>query len=317
MKISKEIKTAILVIFSILLFVFMYSFLKGGNLFSKANTYYTEFNYNALSPSSSVTIKGNKIGKVEDITYDFKTGKTKVFFSVNPELKFSKNSKIKLYEAGLMGGNALAIVQANDTDYAQPGDYIQSIVQKGLMSSLKDNLPEISVELKSTIKSSDTLMNNLNNLVTDESNSGIKATIAELNSTIKSFKSLSISMENLVKANDKKISTMLSDFSEASKNLNTLTTDLKKVELSKTIKKLEGTLNSLQSLVAKATDGNGTIGKLLEDEKLYNTLNATASELQLLLLDIKLHPARYRRILSKREIPYTPPTREQINNNKK
>ena len=53
----------------------------------------------------------------------------------------------------------------------------------------------------------------------------------------------------------------------------------------------------------------------MKDEALYDNLEAASKELQLLLLDIKLHPARYRRILSKKEIPYEEPTEEQINNN--
>ena len=294
----------------------MFSFLKGGDLFSSTDTYYTQFDYNALSKSSPVMINGNKIGKIENIVYDYETGKTMVYFTVNPELKFSKNSKVRLYETGLMGGNALAIIKAKDKEFAKPGDYIASEVKPGLISGLKENFSDISVDLNKTLKSADTLMTSLNSLVIDESDNGIKATITELNSTLKSFKNLSYSMENLIKTNDKKIAKMLENFGVTSEHLKTITNDLQDVELSKTIKKFDGALNGLQSLVAKASDGNGTIGKLLADEKLYNTLDSAAKELQLLLLDIKLHPARYRRILSKKEIPYTPPTEEQINNNK-
>ena len=71
----------------------------------------------------------------------------------------------------------------------------------------------------------------------------------------------------------------------------------------------------MKGLLTNLENGNGTIGKLLKDETLYNNLDNASKELQLLLLDIKLHPARYRRILSKREIPYDEPTEEQLNNN--
>jgi phospholipid/cholesterol/gamma-HCH transport system substrate-binding protein len=103
LKISREVKTAILVLSGIALFIYLFSYLKGEDIFSNTNTYYTEFDYNALSLSSPVTIKGNKVGKIETINYDFETGKTRVSFSVNPKLQFSKNSVIRLYETGLMG----------------------------------------------------------------------------------------------------------------------------------------------------------------------------------------------------------------------
>ena len=57
--------------------------------------------------------------------------------------------------------------------------------------------------------------------------------------------------------------------------------------------------------------GEGTLGKLLKDEALYENLEAASKEMEELIRDIKLHPARYRRILSKKEIPYTPPEEDQ------
>ena len=313
MKISREVKTAILVLSGIALFVYLFSFLKGEDLFSSTNSYYTEFDYNALSSSSSVTIRGNKVGKIEDIRYDFETGKTRVSFSVSPKLKFSKNSIIRLYETGLMGGNALAIINSNDGETAQPGDFIKSEVQPGLITSLKSNFSGISSDLDSTIRSADTLMTNLNKLVVDKSDEGLQSTIAELNSTLKSFKSLSFSIQNLIKENDVKIASVLDNFEKTSKDLSELSADLKEVDLSKTVANLNTTLDGIQGIMSSIDNNEGTIGKLLNDDSLYNNLEAASKEMELLLLDIKLHPARYRRILSKKEIPYTPPTEEQKN----
>jgi phospholipid/cholesterol/gamma-HCH transport system substrate-binding protein len=315
LKISREVKTAVLVLSGIALFVYLFSFLKGDDIFSNTNTYYTEFDYNALSSSSSVTVKGNKVGKVEEIRYDFETGKTRVSFSVNPKLKFSKSSVIRLYETGLMGGNALAIVNSNEGELAKPGDYIASEVQPGLITSLKSNFSGISSDLDSTIRSADTLMTNLNKLVVDESEVGLKSTIEELNATLKSFKSLSYTVQGLIKANDAKIDSILDNFNNTSNNIAKLSDDIKDMELSKTVSKFDESLTSINALLAKINSNDGSLGKLLNDDGLYNNLEAASKELQLLLLDIKLHPARYRRILSKREIPYEEPTEEQINNN--
>ncbi|MDT0559168.1 MlaD family protein [Ichthyenterobacterium sp. W332] len=313
MKISKEIKVALLVISGILLFIYLFTYLKGEDIFTDEDNYYTEFDYNALSTSSPVTIKGNAVGKVEEITYDFETGKTRVSFSVNPKLKFSKNSTIRLYETGIMGGNALAIIKANDGEMAKRGDFIKSEVKPGLVSSLSENFSGLSSNLDSTLRSADTLMTNLNGLVIDESDEGLKATISELNSTLKSFKNLSYSLQKTIKANDEKIASVLDNVDKTAANMAVLTADLKEVDLGKTVANLDETLVSINSIMAGLKENKGTIGKLLNDDALYNNLESATKELELLLLDIKLHPARYRRILSKREIPYTPPTEEQKN----
>lgn len=313
MKISREIKTAILVLSGIALFIYLFSYLKGEDLFTEKRTYYTEFDYNALSMSSPVTIRGNKVGKIEDIRYDFESGKTRVSFSVNPRLKFSKNSTIRLYETGLMGGNALAIIRANDNDIAKPGDFISSEVQPGLITTLKNNFSGISTDLDSAIRSADTLMTSINQMVIDESAGSLKSTIAELNETLKSFKNLSNSMQELIASNDDKIASVLDNFDKTSKDLSELSQEIKEAGLSETIDNLNKTLVSAQEMLAAIDNNEGTIGKLLNDDALYNNLEAATKEMELLLLDIKLHPARYRRILSKKEIPYEAPTEEQKN----
>ncbi len=313
MKISREVKTAILVLSGIALFIYLFSYLKGEDIFSNTNTYYTEFDYNALSMSSPVTVKGNKVGKIENIRYDFESGKTSVSFSVNPKLQFSKNSIIRLYETGLMGGNALAIVNANDGEIAKTGDFISSEVQPGLITTLQNNFSGISSDLDSTIRSADTLMTNLNALVVDESDAGLKSTIAELNSTLKSFKNLSFSIQGVIKENDQKIASVLDNFDKTSKDLSELSKELKEAGLSATLDNLGKTLDMIQGILASIDNSEGTIGKLLNDDALYNNLEGASKEMEMLLLDIKLHPERYRRILSKKEIPYEPPTEDQKN----
>ncbi|WP_242132283.1 MlaD family protein [Aestuariivivens marinum] len=305
MKLSKEVKTALLVISGIILLIYGFNYLKGETLFSKESKYYTEFDYNALSTSSLVTIKGNAVGKVNDITYDFKTGKTKVFFTVNPELKLSKNSKIRLYETGIMGGNALAIIQADDNELAKNGDYIESEIQPGLISSLKKNFSGLSTNLDSTLRSADTLLVSLNTLITDESQNGLNATIAELNSTLRAVKNLAISAQVMVNNNDDKLEKLIDNFNTTSENLATLSNDIKNIEISKTVSALDKMLASFNLILDEMEQGKGSMGKLLKDEALYNNLEGTTKELEELLRDIKLHPKRYFRILSKKEIPYS------------
>jgi phospholipid/cholesterol/gamma-HCH transport system substrate-binding protein len=313
LKISKEVKTGILVILGIILFIFGFSYLKGQNLLESSDTYYTEFNYNALSTSSPVTVKGNNVGKITDISYNFKTGKTRVAFFVNDQLKFSKNSIVRMYETGLMGGNGLAIIISNEGEQAKPGDVLQSEVEVGLVSSLSKNFSGLSNNLDSTLKSTDTLMLSLNKLVTDDSADGLQSTIAELNATLKSFKNTSNSVNGLINENDEKIAEILEKFKASSENLASLTTELKDANISTTVESLNKTLANFNNLLTTIDKGEGTLGKLLKEEGLYNNLEAASKEMEALIRDIKLHPARYRRILSKKEIPYEEPTKDQKN----
>lgn len=306
MKISREIKTAILVIFGVVLFIYLFNYLKGEDLFDNKVTYYTEFDYNALSTSSPVTIRGNAVGKIEDISYDFKTGKTIVHFTVDPRLEFSKNSTIRLYETGIMGGNALAIIDASDGDLALKGDFIKSEVKPGLVTSLKDNFSGLSSNLDSTLRSADSLMVNLTDVIKDQSDEGLQGTIEELKRTLEAYKDLSYTIQSMIKDNDEKIGSILDNFYEASGNITELTEELKALELNSTVETFENTLESMNSVLTKIDQGEGSLGKLVNDDSLYMNLEAASKEMEELLRDIKLHPKRYTRVLSKKEIPYEP-----------
>ena len=304
MKITKEIKTAILVLLGIFLFIFGYNYLKGQNLFEPKNIYYTEFDYNALSSSSVVTVKGNQVGKIQDIIYDYKTGKTRIAFSVNEQLKFSVNSKVRLYETGLMGGNAIAIIISNDGELAKPGDVLESEIQVGLITSLSKNFSGLSTDLNATLKSTDTLLTNINKIVIDESDAGLKRTIAELNASLKSFKNLANSLNSVVSENDKNITSILDNFKTTSNDLAVMTSELKEANVGNTVESLNATLTNVNSLLTNLNNGEGSMGKLLKDESLYQNLEGATKEMEALLKDIKLHPKRYFRVLSKKEIPY-------------
>ena len=304
MKISREVKTGVLVLSGIVLFIFGYNYLKGKNLFESTNVYYTEFDYNALNKSSPITVNGNSVGKIQDIVYDYKTGKTRVSFDVNDALKFSKNSIIKMYETGLMGGNGLAILISSEGELAKPGDMLASTVEFGLVTSLSNSFSGLSDNLDSTLKSTDTLMISINRLVNDNSDAGLKRTIEELNFTLKSFKNTSNSVNSVISNNDKNITAILDKFKTISADLAVLTTDLKNANVGTTVENLNVTLNKLNTILASIDKGEGSMGKLLKDEALYNNLEGATKEMEALLKDIKLHPKRYFRVLSKKEIPY-------------
>ncbi len=273
--------------------IFLFNYLRGINILSNNAEYHTTFDYNALDTSAPVTIKGNKIGKIIGIEYDAKTGKTKVTISVKDDLKFSTNSKIKLYETGLMGGNALAIVPEPGDQMAKSGDYLESAVEAGLIRSLTENFSGISSNLGNTMQSADTLLINLNKLVVDDSEEGLKKTIAELNITIASFNRLSNSINALVSKNDTELTSAIKNFNAVASNLAVVSNDLKDVKLSESVMKLENTLTNIDNLMADVKNGNGTLGKLMTDDELYTNLEGASKQLEQLLLDFKLNPKRY------------------------
>lgn len=307
MKITREVKTAILVISGILLFVYLFNFLKGNDLFDSSRTYYTVYNnVEGLTPSTPVTINGLNVGKVLEIGFtEDGTGKLLVKLAVENEFEFSKNSEAQLYEAGLIGGKAIAIIPAFDNaENAVKGTYLKGSVKAGLTELVNKRLTPLQEKLETTIVSADSLLTNLNSVFDTKTKAHLKNSIAELNSTITSFKTTSTSLNELVTSNQEKLNSTLNNVEKISGNLTNITDSIAEADLAKTIKDLQLTITNFNKVLTSIENGEGSMGKLMKEEGLYNNLEGATKELEDLLKDIKLHPKRYFRILSKKEIPY-------------
>lgn len=317
MKISREVKTAVLVISGILLFVFLFNYLKGENILDSSRTYYTLYdNVEGLAPSTPVTINGMTVGKVKSIAFNGDgSGKLLVTLLVDNDFEFSKNSKAELYDLGLLGGRAVAIIPAFDNgENAVTGSYLETTVKAGLTELLNQRLTPLQEKIEIVMDQADSLFANLNDILDDKTKNNIKEGVAELNATIKSFKKTSISLNRLVDSNQESITATMSNFETTSENFSKLSDSLANANLAQTMKDLHSTIKNFDAIMVSINNGEGTIGKLLKEDGLYDNMEAASKEMEELVRDIKLHPARYRRILSKKEIPYKPPTEEDQNN---
>lgn len=308
MKISREVKTAILVILGIVLFIFGFNYLKGKNLLDSSRTFYAVYNnVEGLALSTPVTINGLNVGKVMDISFTSDgSGKLLVQLMVDSDFKFSKNSKAELYEAGLIGGKAIAIVPVFDeAENAKHDDYLEGTIKAGLSELVNQRLTPLQEKIETMMVSADSLLTNLNSVFDSQTKQHLKNSIAGLSETIRSFKATSSSLNTLITNNNERLSSTLTNVDNITSNLSKVTDSLADVNLSQTINNLQLTLNNFDKILASIESGEGSMGKLLKDEGLYNNIEGATKEMKELLEDIKLHPKRYFRILSKKEIPYS------------
>ena len=308
MKITREVKTAILVISGILLFIYLFNFLKGNDILDSSRTFYTIYeNVEGLAPSTPVTINGLNVGKVQDISFTKDgTGKLLVKLVVEEEFDFSKNSEAQLYEAGLIGGKAIAIIPAFDNaENATKGTYLKGTIKAGLSELVNQRLTPLQEKLETTFVSADSLLMNLNSVFDERTKNNLKSSIAQLNTTISSFKSTSESLNQLVSENKENLKSTLNNIENISGNLSKITDSIAESDLTETINNLQATISNFNKILIKIENGEGTMGRLMKDEGLYNNLEGATKELEALLKDIKLHPKRYFRVLSKKEIPYS------------
>lgn len=312
MKITREIKTAILVICSILLFIWGYSFLKGQNLFNNHKKLFVEYdNVENLVTSAPVTISGKIIGKVNAITLNT-NGKLLVELQINEEdFPIQKSSIAQIYEPGPIGGKQIAIIpNYKDPVLAVSGDKLASDVKLGLLSSFGNKLEPTQAKLDRLLVTADGLMSNINTVLDEQTKQNLKNTLIALNKTLDEFGTTAQKANGLIDANQKNIGVTMANFSKTSANFAVLSDSLSKLKLGQTVKGLENTLASVDKIMLGLNSGKGTMGKLLKDESLYNNFNKTSKQLELLLQDVRLYPTRYVNVslFGKKNKPYITPT---------
>jgi phospholipid/cholesterol/gamma-HCH transport system substrate-binding protein len=311
LKISREIKTAILVITSLLLFIWGYSFLKGSDLLSsykKLNIIYD--NVEGLGVGAPVTINGLTVGKVNKIDLKHETGKLWVEIQVNEDIPVSKSSLAEMYAPSALGGKQIAIVQnLNDKTQTVSGDFLKSNEKLGMIDNIAGQIPGVKEKLDLVLTNANATLLNINQLLDGNTKSNLQASLANLNLTLIEFKKASVSINGMLADNKTKINGIVQNFGEVSKDFSTVSDSLTKLRLGKTVAKLDHTLASVNKMMNDLNAGRGTMGKVLKDEALYTNINKTAKQIELLMQDLRLNPTRYVNVslFGKKNKPYTAP----------
>ncbi len=320
MKITREIKTAILVIASILLFIWGYSFLKGRDLFSSYQTFYAEYeSVEGLGKSAPVTLNGLVIGKVTVISINQSTGRLMVEMQVKTDFPISKSSIATLYEPGFIGGKQIAIEpNFKDSVLAEDGQLLRSSVRLGLTESIGNKLGPIQEKLEKIMTNADVLITGINNVLDKKTQDDLKVSLSELSQTMTQFRKASTNINVILDENKTQIKGVVTNFNKISGDFAQISDSIKKADLGKTVKELNATIAKVNGIMKGLDSGKGTMGKLLNDDALYTNLEKTSKELELLLQDVRLYPTRYVNIslFGKKNKPYTGPPSDSIQNNK-
>jgi phospholipid/cholesterol/gamma-HCH transport system substrate-binding protein len=296
LKVSREVKTAILVIGAILLFIWGYYFLKGRDLFNSYRTFYVVYNdVEGLSPSAPVTLNGLIVGKVTGISFiDNTSGRLRIEMQVKTDFPISKTSHATLYEPGLLGGKQIAIIpDLKNTVLAEDGDQLVSGLKPGMLSVVGEKLSPLQTKVEGTVVTADSLLHSLNNVFDRRTQENLRVAILELSETMQQFRMASTSLNTVISGNKAKIDGTLANLNQASGNFAKLSDSLNQANLGQTVKNLEKSLANVDKIINDVEGGKGTLGKLLKDEGMYNNLNDASNELKELIADIKNNPKRY------------------------
>jgi phospholipid/cholesterol/gamma-HCH transport system substrate-binding protein len=288
MKLTKEIKIALVAIVGILIMYFGINFLKGMNLFSTNNAYYMTFDdIQGLGASTPIYADGYKVGIVDGLEYDYKeNGPIKVKVDIIKDLRIPQGSKAEIVK-DLMGNLQVNLLLANNPrERVEPGGIIPGAVNGGMMDKAASLVPVVEKMLPKL----DSILTSVNALLADP------ALAASLHNVETITSNLTVStreLNTLMAGLNKQVPGMIGKANGVLDNTNRLTANLASLDVQGTLNKVNQTLESAHQFTEKLNSNQGSLGLLMNDTKLYDNLTSTMSHADSLVIDLKAHPKRY------------------------
>ncbi len=297
MKYSKEIKVGFLALIGVMMSIFSYNYLKGINLFEKNRKFTVKYEkVDGLSASNPVTLNGFKIGKVQKINFNpNNTRELLVDIIIENDVLFPKTSLAELYETGLIGGKAIAIIPdyKNDSTIASDGDLLKGVIKPGLTELVNQILPQVQLQIEALIKNAEIVLGNINTLFDEETKQELRSSIQDFSNLTKNLSETSDEISNLIVNNSENLTNTISELSKASSNIRTISDSISEEEVLKIASNLNELVSNLNTITKSLKDSEGTAGQLINDKSIYKNLENATNELNILIEDIKLNPGRY------------------------
>lgn len=296
--ISNEFKVGTLTVIAIVLFIMGYNFMMGrDNLLSRGRQFHVLYtNTQGLSAGTALMYNGYRIGVLRKLHMLEEGEMIEAIVEVSTDIEIPSNSKIKL-QSDLLGGVTLQLIKGNSAKMAQDGDPLMPEYTKDILSIVNNRVVNLS-------NSADSLFSTLNQFFHSKDLTNaigeLPGTIRELQSALKTLRetvnnlspTLNETMSNVSKFSkglpeyDKDLRSGLKHFSKASEQLDS-------VQIAALVLNLSNASHQVAEIMDKVNKGEGSMGKLVNDEAFFKDLEKTNREIQKLLLDLKKYPEKY------------------------
>ncbi len=308
-KISNETQIGILAAVSISLLILGYNYLKGNDIFSSNKTYYANYNQlEGLDISNPVKINGVPVGRVKE--FNFIPGKLNLVtatFSIKGNVTIPKNSIAKITSSDILGSKEVDILLGDDPVFAKNGDTLKSNVEADLTASVQNEILPIKEKAETLLGTLDTVVTSINTVFNAQTRKNLTKSIASIQTTLNHLSTTTGTFDTLLKGNTTRLSQIFSNVESITgnlkdnnkqitnliANLSSITDSVKKAHIVEVFNNAKTSLQNVSDVMEKINKGQGTMGLLVNDTKLYDNLNSSAKSLNDLLTDLKAHPKRY------------------------
>lgn len=310
MKISREVKIGFVVILVLAIVVWGFNWLKGNNILVKSKNYYAVYtNVGGLSSSSPVLVNGYQVGNVSSIELMKDNPKLVLvtFKITNKNFKFPCDSEAKLTSPSLLGGKVIEIMMGDSNVYAKPGDTLFTRYEMDLQQQVNAIVAPLKFKVENILSSIDSILVPIQTILNDQTARKLAEGLGRIPAIIGNLERITFKIDTLISSEKNKLSRIFTNVESISANLKNnndkisaildnveeITDSLAKSNFKKAIANATDILQKVDNIVTKIDNGEGTLGALINDDKLYLQIDSAAKNLNFLIDDIGQNPERY------------------------
>ena len=309
LKVSNETKIGALAVITITLLILGYNYMKGNNMFSKNNTFYARYErLDGLIPASLVKVNGLTIGRVMELHLMNDTSRDIIAtLNIDGDIEIPHGSIARIISADLLGSKAIEIEFSNSKEFYEDGDTIAADIKEDLTTQVSNEILPVKLKAESLLTSMDSILTTIKLIFNENTQDDIQKSVASIKNTLTNLDRSTGTIDTILKNNSSRLNKIFSNIEAITSNLknsekeitnivnnfSAVSDSLRMSKITSTVDYATETLAQTDSILDKINKGQGSLGLLLNDEKLYNNLQQSSKDLDLLLADLRLHPEKY------------------------
>ena len=309
MKLTKTSKIGILVIICLTLLIWGINFLKGRDIFRTEKVFYARYkNVGGLTATTIVTLNGLKVGYVREIYFaEDLSGDLIVKIAIHNDFPLPKGTSAEIASSDLLGSKVVKLNLGNSDMLLHANDTMATKMEADIMQQVNEQIAPLKAKAERMIENLDSIVTAVSKILSSDSQHNIAESIRRINLTMTNLEKISGNLSDVVTDQKKNLASTITNLSEVSGNLKTnsgklghmmdnfssFSDSLSKLELNNTLNHMHGSISNLQTIISKIDTTNGTLGLLVNDPRLYQSLNSTSESLNRLLVDFRLNPKKY------------------------
>ena len=300
MKYSKELKIGVFVVIVMVASFFLINYLRGEDLFNREIEVRARYeNLEGLVASAPVYIKGYKAGKVSEIIYSPETGDFEVICSILKQFSVPQDSRMTIYGVDSMGTKGVRIDLGTSEVMVEDGGSLMAGSEPSLMDGLAAEITPLLSKVANTLDSLGVTVSGVNRVLTDKNTESISNTLAHLEKTMADVSNIAASVEGRsaeLEAFMANLSDLSTSFTGIAAKVDTTVTGVNELMASVNPADVDKVIKSLNALLENINDPEGSVGKLLTEDSVYNSVDALLNDVDTLIKKIQENPKKYIKI---------------------